>query len=101
MVLRIKCDSQTASVCLGNKFGAEPKLAMKLLKIAHDLDLNVIGVSFHVGTEVKDPPIYGTALSICRQIFDDAKTLGYNFTLVDIGGGFEGAKGTSIQKVRD
>lgn len=100
LVLRFRCDSPTAIVSLGSKFGCDPKYAVNLLKIARTLDLNVIGVCFHVGTEVKDPQIYNTALSICREIFDDAKDLGYNFTFVDIGGGFDGAKGSSLESVK-
>lgn len=74
---------------------------MNLLTIARSLDLNIVGVCFHVGTQVQDSFIYKEALQICRRIFDEAKGLGYNFYLVDIGGGYEGAKGSSIKEVID
>lgn len=98
-MLRIKCDSNEARISLGQKFGCEPNEANQLLRLAKSLDLNVVGLSFHVGTEVKSAECYGRGIRICRKIFDDAKTLGYEFNLIDIGGGYEGAKGTTIKLV--
>lgn len=99
LVLRIKSDSNDARVSLGQKFGCEPDEATQLLELAKTLNLNVVGLSFHVGTEVRDVTCYGSAIFICRKIFDDAKSLGFDFNLLDIGGGYEGAKGTTIQLV--
>ena len=37
---------------------------------------------------------YQDALARCAELFKYAVTIGYNFTLLDIGGGFPGQKGT-------
>lgn len=37
---------------------------------------------------------YQDALARCAELFEYAVTIGYNFTLLDIGGGFPGQKGT-------
>ncbi|OMJ71868.1 hypothetical protein SteCoe_29813 [Stentor coeruleus] len=51
--------------------------------------MNVIGVSFHVGSGCKSPNAFYYAIKNCKQLFDFAKCeLGFNFTLLDIGGGF-------------
>ena len=37
---------------------------------------------------------YQDALARCAKLFEYAVTIGYSFTLLDIGGGFPGQKGT-------
>lgn len=46
-----------------------------------------------------DSPVYAKAIYLARNLFDYAKTQGYNFSLLDIGGGFPGDKDTTIQEV--
>lgn len=59
--------------------------APRLLKIAKELDLNVIGVSFHVGCGCKEPEVYGRAIKFARDIFNFALKIGYAFKFLDIG----------------
>lgn len=100
MVLRIRCDALDAQCSLGSKFGCDPiSEAPKLLRIAYELDINVVGVSFHVGSGCREPPVFRRAIKASREVFDYAKSLGFDFSLLDIGGGYPGAKGTSIEKV--
>ena len=49
--------------------------------------------SFHVGCEAKDPQSYLSALKMAHQMFVFGESLGYRFTLLDIGGGFPGGCG--------
>lgn len=100
MVIRIRCDATEVQCQLGNKFGCDPITeAPELLRIAKSLDIDVVGVSFHVGSGCREPPVFRRAISAARDIFDYAETLGYNFNLLDIGGGFPGGQGTTIDKV--
>lgn len=100
LVLRIRCDAEKATCPLGKKFGCDPVTeAPRLIKIARSLNLDVIGISFHVGSGCADFPIYYKAISIARSLFDYAKDFGYDFNLLDIGGGFPGDFGTSIDEV--
>ena len=46
--------------------------------------------SFHVGSNCKDPHFFNTALEMVQQLFVFGESLGYQFTLLDIGGGFPG-----------
>jgi len=50
LVIRIRCDAEAAQCQLGMKFGVEVQDAPELLAIAKTMDLDVIGVSFHVGS---------------------------------------------------
>ncbi|XP_072387904.1 ornithine decarboxylase 1-like [Diabrotica undecimpunctata] len=102
LVIRIRCDATDVQCQLGNKFGCDPITeAPELLRIARSLDLDVVGVSFHVGSGCREPPVFRRAISAARDIFDFAETLGYNFSLLDIGGGYPGGKGTSIDKIAE
>lgn len=49
LVLRIAVDDSSAGIRLSDKFGASRTTSIKLLQIARDLGLNVVGLSFHVG----------------------------------------------------
>jgi ornithine decarboxylase len=89
LVIRIMVEEFGSTCSFKEKFGASIKDAEKLLKIAKSLSLDVIGVSFHVGSGCKNPNAYYQALKNCRQVFDYAKEeLNYDLYLLDIGGGF-------------
>lgn len=100
MVLRIRCEAEEAQCPLGKKFGCDPVTeAPKLLKTARALNLNVVGISFHVGSGCRDYPIYYKAIGICKKLFDEAEDLGFEMTLLDIGGGFPGDNDKTIDDV--
>lgn len=60
----------------------------------------MIGISFHVGSGCMDAPIYGKAIKVARKLFDFAENVGYEFKLLDIGGGFPGDTNTDIKEVK-
>lgn len=99
-MLRIRCEAEEAQCPLGKKFGCDPFTeAPKLLKVARSMNLNVMGISFHVGSGCRDYPIYYKAIGICKNLFDEAEMLGFNMTLLDIGGGFPGDNDKNIDEV--
>jgi ornithine decarboxylase len=88
LVLRIMTDD-SASLCrLSAKYGASLGDAEELLRMAKELDLNVVGVSFHVGSGASDPSSFRKSVSDARYVFDKAEEFGYNMKLLDVGGGF-------------
>ena len=90
LVLRIKTDD-SKSVCKFNcKFGADTCEIKNILHTAKILGLDVVGISFHVGSNCQDAKTYYTALQDVRNAFDIANEVGYEMNLVDIGGGFPG-----------
>ncbi|KAJ8289508.1 hypothetical protein GJAV_G00002130 [Gymnothorax javanicus] len=90
LVLRIFADNSDSVIVLSNKFGARLKECPMLLEAAKNLGLNVIGVSFHVGSLCSNSDAYRKAIKDGREVFDMAAKLGYSMNLVDIGGGFPG-----------
>lgn len=67
-VLRIRADDPEARVPLGLKYGANPEEAPKLLATAQRLGLEVVGVSFHVGSACKNLAAYSSAIEKARQV---------------------------------
>lgn len=89
LYLRILTDD-SASLCrLSAKFGASLDKAEELLSLARDLGLNVVGVSFHVGSGAGDPASFAQAVADARKVFDQAAALGFRLKTLDVGGGFE------------
>lgn len=100
LVLRIRCEAEKAQCPLGKKFGCDPvEEAPRLIKIVRSMNMDLVGISFHVGSGCADFPIYYKAISYARDLFDYAATFGYELNLLDIGGGFPGDFGTSIDEV--
>ncbi|KAF5296582.1 hypothetical protein FQR65_LT10235 [Abscondita terminalis] len=90
-VLRIKFDDVNANCLFGSKFGCDPyHEAEELLIIALKNNLNVIGVSFHIGSGSKNPHVVYDAIKAARHVFDISEKLGHNLRLLDIGGGYPG-----------
>ncbi|KAH0553399.1 Ornithine decarboxylase [Trichoglossum hirsutum] len=88
LFLRIATDD-TSSLCrLSLKFGASLDCTRNLLELAKQLDLNVVGVSFHVGSSSSDPDAFSKAVRDSRFVFDQANEVGLNLTTLDVGGGF-------------
>lgn len=90
LVLRIKGDDSTSRCKFNIKFGADLSICYGLLKLAKTLGLNVVGVSFHNGSDCEDSDAYNKSIQTCRLIFDMGEELGHRMNLLDIGGGFPG-----------
>ncbi|KAM9777288.1 ornithine decarboxylase [Neosynchiropus ocellatus] len=97
LVLRIATDDSKAVCRLSIKFGAQLKACRGLLERANELGLDVIGVSFHVGSGCTDAETYTQAIADARCVFDMGAELGFNMNLLDIGGGFPGSDDTELK----
>ena len=91
LIMRIMTDDRGSTSRLSSKFGA-PRIKWRpLLAAAKTHGLEVVGVSFHVGSGCRDASKYDLALKDAREIFDMAKQdYGFDMKVVDIGGGFPG-----------
>lgn len=88
LYLRILTDDSTSLCRLSLKFGASLDTTLSLLQLAKDLCLNVVGVSFHVGSGASDPQSFVKAVCDARIVFDQAAIVGYDLHTLDVGGGF-------------
>ncbi|KAI9912263.1 hypothetical protein PsorP6_008844 [Peronosclerospora sorghi] len=97
LVLRLYVDDSNSICRLGTKFGAMVHDVPDILNHAKALNLDVIGVSFHVGSGCFNVEAYSNAVARARKVFDIGYSLGFNFTLLDIGGGFPGTENAPIR----
>ncbi|XP_069742394.1 ornithine decarboxylase isoform X3 [Narcine bancroftii] len=97
LVLRIATDDSKAICRLSVKFGATLKTSRLLLERAKELNVDVIGVSFHVGSGCTDAQTYDQAIADARFVFDVGAEFGFNMYLLDIGGGFPGSEDTKLK----
>lgn len=89
LLLRIMTDDSKSLCQFSIKYGASMQAAQSLLQLAQELELDVVGVSFHVGSGASDPSAFVDAVKNARDVFDMAVSLGMPpMTLLDVGGGF-------------
>lgn len=88
LYLRILTDDSTSLCRLSMKFGASLDVARELLELAAQLELKVVGVSFHVGSGAEDPSAFVKAVQDARMVFDQAVEVGHELHTLDVGGGF-------------
>ncbi|EGG18477.1 group IV decarboxylase [Cavenderia fasciculata] len=101
LVLRIAPDDSKSLMRFGTKFGVHIDDCSDLLEMAKEMNLKVVGVSFHVGSGCFDASAYDAALEMVKSVFDMAKTHGMTLNLVDIGGGFTGSDDVMFGKFTD
>lgn len=92
LILRIKVDDHSSTSHVNLKFGADISECQTLIQTALDLELSLVGVSFHVGSGCRDESQYEDAISKARITFDIAAKLGFKLSVLDIGGGFPGSE---------
>lgn len=96
LVLRIRCEAKKAACPLGLKFGCDPHTeAPEIIRQVAVEGLNLIGISFHVGSGCSEPPVFRRAILAARSLFDLGESLGFKMNLLDIGGGFPGNSHTT------
>jgi len=89
LILRIKVDDSGSKCRFGCKFGAELDDVPHIFEIAKALDIQIVGISFHVGSGCKDPENYRRAIQDAKKCFEIGKTYKLEMDTLDIGGGFE------------
>ncbi|KAG6136308.1 Ornithine decarboxylase [Claviceps purpurea] len=101
LFLRIATDD-TSSLCrLSMKFGAAMDTTDGLLAVAKQLGLNVVGVSFHVGSGGSDLLAFYKAVRDAHTVFQQGAELGYAMRTLDVGGGFCGETFEQVAAVLD
>uniref|UniRef100_A0A8C6R126 Ornithine decarboxylase n=1 Tax=Nannospalax galili TaxID=1026970 RepID=A0A8C6R126_NANGA len=97
LVLWIATDASKAVCCLSVKFGATVKTSKLLLEWAKQLNIDVIGVSFHAGSGCTVLETFVQAVSDASCVFDMGAEVGFSMYLLDIGGGFPGSEDTKLK----
>ena len=85
---RILSNGAGAEWPLSRKFGCAPEMAPRVLEHAYRLGLSAHGVSFHVGSQQRNPKMWDGALKDAAKIFRDLAERGIHLQMVNLGGGF-------------
>jgi ornithine decarboxylase len=85
---RILVSNQSADWPLSDKFGCTIEMARDLLVAARDMGLVPYGVSFHVGSQQRDPNQWEMAVGKTAMLFTDLAERGIELRMVNLGGGF-------------
>lgn len=96
LIIRIRVDDSKSICQFGAKFGVSSGKTIPLIEKISNLNMNLVGVSFHVGSGCGDPNAYYEAIKKAREVFEEAEEYGFKLTLLDIGGGFPGHKDGAI-----
>ncbi|WP_049750436.1 type III PLP-dependent enzyme [Thermosipho melanesiensis] len=86
---------------LTRKFGTSVDHAIKLVKYAVDLELNPIGVSFHVGSQNYNPDNWRVAIREVSVVFEEARKMGIDMYMVNTGGGMPVKYSRNIPSVEE
>ncbi|GFS17618.1 ornithine decarboxylase [Elysia marginata] len=97
LLLRIQSSKEhKAKHDFNKKFGCDPDDAPKLLKTARAMGLNVVGVSFHVGSLPEEVDCFASTIREAKGVFTAGNDAGFNMQVLDIGGGFPGVDEVSM-----
>jgi ornithine decarboxylase len=90
LVIRIQVDDSGSLCKFNSKFGVPLKNVEKLIKMAEILELDLVGVSFHVGSGCSKSGMFISAIQSASTAFQIGLNFGFKFNILDIGGGFPG-----------
>ncbi|NXJ88881.1 AZIN2 inhibitor, partial [Corythaixoides concolor] len=93
MLLGIAADS-SPSAHPSMTFGTTLKSCRHLLETAKEQAVEVVGISFHLGSRSLEPQAFAQSVAAAQLAFEMGTELGYRMHLLDIGGGFPGTEDT-------
>ncbi|NXF21828.1 AZIN2 inhibitor, partial [Rhodinocichla rosea] len=93
MLLGITADSIPAAHP-SLSFGSTLESCGHLLQTAKDQAVQVVGISFHLGSRGLEPQAWTQAVATAQLVFDMGTELGHHMHLLDIGGGFPATEDT-------
>jgi len=96
LLLRIITDDSQSVCKFSTKFGAPLGQTKAILTRAKELNLNVTGISFHVGSGCMSVQSFIAAIQSAHRVFKQAEEIGFNFTMLDLGGGWPGTDNDGI-----
>jgi ornithine decarboxylase len=88
VLCRLLTSGQGSDWPLSRKFGCSAAECLEVLTTAAGLGLEAAGISFHVGSQQRDPRAWAAPIAAAGRIFEDLRPRGLRPRLLDLGGGF-------------
>jgi ornithine decarboxylase len=94
--IRLLVEASGADWPLTRKFGTTRDTALSLMHTARARGLRPVGLSFHVGSQTRDPAMWAPVLDGIAKVWKTAQDQGFALDLLNIGGGFPAFYGDDI-----
>lgn len=101
VIVRMLVDASEADWPLSRKFGCSQREALRLMDLGRFLGLEVAGISFHAGSQMREPAMWATALDAAHSLWSKAAEGGHPLRILNIGGGFPAFYGHPLPETRD
>ena len=88
VLCRILTSGEGSDWPLSRKYGCSVAQAIDILRVAAQRGLVVAGLSFHVGSQQRDPAAWDPPIEAAARIFATLRAEGMSPWLLDLGGGF-------------
>ena len=88
MYLRIATPNIGSDWPLSGKFGAGASETREIIATAARLGADLAGITFHVGSQCRNPENWRVGIEKARTLFDTMAKVGLKPRMLDIGGGF-------------
>ena len=88
LYLRIEVSNEGSSWPLAGKFGASPQGVEAIIEISKKLDMQLCGVTFHVGSQCTNINNWVEGIRAANNIFTHLSENGFSPELLNLGGGY-------------
>ncbi len=100
VIVRMLVEASEADWPLSRKFGCSRREALRLMDLGRFLGLDMAGISFHAGSQMRDPAMWTLALDAAKALWDEAAEHGHSLRILNIGGGFPAFYGQPLPTTR-
>jgi ornithine decarboxylase len=100
VILRMLVEASDADWPLSRKFGASRRETLRLMGLGRLLGLDVAGLSFHVGSQMREPRLWAGTLDAALALWTEAAEQGHALRILNIGGGFPAFYGHPLPGTR-
>ncbi len=101
VIIRMLVEESAADWPLSRKFGCSKREALRLMAIGRELGLDVAGISFHPGSQMREPAMWAPALDAALALWTEAQDAGFGLRILNIGGGFPAFYGDPLPRTQD
>jgi ornithine decarboxylase len=101
VLVRIVTSGSGSDWPLSRKYGCTVDEAVDLLLASADCGLDPVGVSFHVGSQQRDPQAWAAPIASAATVFERVRAAGLHPWLLDLGGGFPASLDGEVTAIGD
>jgi len=101
VLVRVVTSGSGSDWPLSRKYGCTLDEAVTLLVDAGHRGLDPAGVSFHVGSQQRDPHAWASPIRSAARVFAALRSAGHHPWLLDLGGGFPASLDADVRPVAD